>query len=715
AQQVAAGAARDGARRRQGHDRVERGTPGRCDAARGPRGARREPAGPARHRLNRWNINDLALDLTPGDKPKPGPIVAGESGPWRDRKDEDRFWYAPTAALVAPKAQETDPAKSPFRFTFRTVGHGPQGRPALQGRVRVTLEWAMAADTKAEWERMGSPRATPVPVEHLSVELLVPYRDPSGAAKVQAIRAGSVKPTDRGVVATIELTDEWARVAYGALAVPGFQERPAQVSVAYTFGGWVAVSPGKVHGAAALHVAPVATAVVRDRPLPVPNLSVIRPQVIIRPEIVAALKKRRYGWRTHGRAQNLELSLPCATFGALYVEETETGPRAVGCREAYQLGQAPSRIYERVDVAAAPAGTRVLRVLTSPGRFVVVPAAYRIGRYEAGEAGRAYRPAITLYSTIDADQPTNIQCVLSAGLQPDLPPDRRLRIEQELRAKHHPEPVIEHVTELPATVTFDWALPQSTGGWAAQVNAVRSWDGFHVTVTTNAAGILALQAILAHSGIHGSAGLTLADGTVLDLTLDLQLSKIVGPWSTGPVSAALDGSQALLRNEIDTEVAVSDMIVVGAGGAVDTVPVEVTLAPHAQHSVALAQGATQVIPVSSVRPTPASLAEIRAYVEDISVEVIFVNLVDLAARQLDSIEVTAGIRGLGGPQSAVFTGDGTAQPMRFVLALTALAADPVLEYRVTRTGGPSAGTGELRTWQLSTQGHVVSLTWEQIS
>jgi hypothetical protein len=695
---------------------------------------------------------------------RPGPVMVDPASPlWTDRFDPQRLWYAPRFSLVEPDPSAATVEESPFLFRFRRTGVDAQGRPGIEATVRLTLERGMSEATSAELESRGRPAAQPVSTGDLSVELLLPFRDQNGAAATQSVRASNVLQQGERLQATFQLLDGWARVCYAALATAEPGSDAARVSVAYTFGGWDPERAPLPVGAQMLHLAavsvdrrqtrdgggggvrvrfpggaielaeppePRASSRAGMRPpsaaaIPVAAMSAIRPELIIRPEVavrpeVAELvAQRRFAWRTYGRSAAVEVRMPCGPMGTLYIEDAPAGARAIGCQDASLLGQVPGRTYEPVALGAATAGIRVLRSLISPGRFVLVPGAYRIGRYEPSDVERAYRPTVLLYSTIDIEHPAQTQCVLAAALQPDVTPAQRFAIREELRSKHHPSPVVEDVTELSGNVRFTWALPGSSGGWSVSAEAIRTWDGFQVTLTTNAAGILALEGILARSGIHGTATIDLGSGASYDVGLDLELARIVGPPRSGPVESSPTRGGVSLRNRVEAPVAVKDVLAL-AHGSVEVVPVETVLAPDARHEVGLPSSTTESHPDVVVQPTAATLTEIRAYVEDVTAQVLFLALPDLASMGIQMLEVTARLAGTSSERSAVLTKETPSASLEFVLPLTTFAGDPVLEFRVRRTAAEgasdaAAGLTDWRQWRLSTQGHVVSLTRELIS
>jgi hypothetical protein len=454
---------------------------------------------------------------------------------------------------------------------------------------------------------------------------------------------------------------------------------------------------------------------VEPAPAPPPPVVVLPPlpPVVVPPPIVID-PVVRYWARTQGRVAALDVLVPCAEFGALYVEDVNGLDRPIGCQEAYQLGQAPRRVYEEVPVTAATGGTRVLRALTTPGRFVLVPGSFRIGRYEPGDGDRGYRPSMMLLSTIDVDHLANSKCVFAAGLLADVSPADRAAIERELRAKHHPAPVLTDVTELPAAVTITWALPRSSNGWTVTDESTRSVRGFQVVLTTDTAGVLALQRLLATAGIHGSASFELDDGLRLSSALALELDHIVGPESTGPLSVEMTGGVATLRNHVESPVAVSDVL---ADTGADLVPVAVdaVIAVGASVDVDVPNGTDRVLPVAFVQSTPGSLQEVRAYVEDITFELRFLDLARTADNAIATLDVTARMADDPHEEHVRLDAGAPSGTVEFVTPLTRFAATRRLEIRVDQVAPDGAVTrGAPFPWDLDTQGNFVSLTPELV-
>ena len=190
----------------------------------------------------------------------------------------------------------------------------------------------------------------------------------------------------------------------------------------------------------------------------------------VRPEMESAirlqdlLKRRRYAWQILGRSAALDAFFPCNTLGAFYRQDLGDRMTSIGCQDSFSLGQTAFRLYELIDDAALASPLyNVYRSLSQPGRFLILPSTYRITRYAPSEGERAYRPAIYLYSSLDAENQANNRCVVMATLQPDLSPWVRKDLEGKLARLHH-SPVMQYITQIDSQLTYTWSL---SGGSAS--------------------------------------------------------------------------------------------------------------------------------------------------------------------------------------------------------------------------------------------------------
>jgi hypothetical protein len=719
---------------------------------------------------------------------------------WVDSEDLSRFWYPPEFSLVQPDPSG-DPDSSPFQLTFHEAGHDSQGRPVLEGEAMFTLRRGISAATQAALQARGNPLAQPVRTIGLSVVLSLPVRDSSGQLR-QIDLPASVDDHGETIAARVALLNEYVRVAYGDLAIAGFQPNRAQLKVAYTFEAMVPaqevnlrlqyagkiaqtlvvytpVQPGEFGGrpymdaSRVAYRSPAADLVFRREaplaafgngrksgpsapgtPPPVRSSQVPRPvnsMVInavalnttatqpkletmaiahsgivgatpVRPEMESAirlqdlLKRRRSAWQILGRSAALDAFFPCTSLGVFYRQDLGDRMTSIGCQDSFSLGQTAFKLYELIDDAALASPLyNVYRSLSQPGRFLILPSIYRITRYAPSEGERAYRPAVYLYSSLDAENEANNRCVVMATLQPDLSPWVRKDLEGKLARLHH-SPVMQYITEIDSQLTYTWSL--SGGSASIQPQAAKLWDSFQVTLSTDLAGGLQLQAMLAHSGVSAGVSFKLADGTILQSSLVLDLTGLTGPWAGGPLETALHGTKATLTNHIERGVNVSDLEAYAADRSSQAVRVDRLLAAGESATIDLPFEAAEAYPVYTLQPGgPADLTEISSFVENIHTNVVFVNLISYANHNLKRLDLRARLKEAPGSETDVpISEDQPVGEAAFILPLTTYLGARTLQFQVTKTDNSDAVTATAwLEWDLTTLGNVVSLTWSLIT
>lgn len=680
-----------------------------------------------------WQIDDLVLSPASANQQSLHlPLIVGDAPLWPDRVDGTRFWYPPEFSLAIPEPLAT-PADAPFLFAFTVVGHDQQGRPGLEATLRMTLRMAMSTATRKEWEVRGRPRCEPVPTGGLSVLLAIPFRDDQGMGRTQTVAATDVRAVDGSVLCTFALTDQWARLAYGALGTRGFQASLARLDIAYYFSVYVPVDAAKTPICWGGKRAAIELGTLRGLPMAPhaerrPQLAaghvaslpaspavamhpVLRPpQVLVRPET--------YGVRTQGRTSSLEVFLSCSQFGQLYIQkgdpQTAQSDISIGCQDSFALGQISLRLYEALPLnigIGGPAFT-VYRSLQVPGRFLVLPAAYTVTRFEPADP-RAYRPAIYLFSNVDANHPERTNCILTATLRPAVTAASLRALLDTLRATVHPNPTLEWPTELQAQPVYSWAIPGGQPQIAAA--AVKTPEGFQVSFSAGIDQILLLKSMVETSGVIAGVAFTLADGTTLQSTLVVDLGRVDGPWDAGAVSVAVSAGVATLTNRIERAADIEDLFAYSNGVRVGIVPVDQRVAPQASFTVPLATGIDDATVTYTLADTPIGLEEIRTFIEDIFTNVVFVCVFDLAAAGLEKLIVEARIAGVAGDDTIVITPSVMSGDMSFVLPLTAYLTQSTLQYRTTVTAANGiARTGPWRDWRLDVRGNIVELEKDEL-
>jgi hypothetical protein len=599
---------------------------------------------------------------------------------------------------------------------------------------------------------MGSP----------SVILEVPFRE-SGSpdTRTHQFVADVDQAADGTLTARVDLLDDWVRLTYGALSAPGFQAQPARLRIAYAFRAYVPVRPQSdlaiVFGrkVARIEIGTLAERAVPGRPVfdpaavavrngaavlrltreagPRPRLRPERitvagggaaapsPHVVVapipgvvmlpRPPIVAPDppvrpdRPRQYVIQTIVREQVLDVVVPCSTHGGFYLQRTPQGDVPVGCQDVLRLGETDYRQYAELGDLATPA-FRVFRSLQQPGRFLVLPATYRITRYGPDEpADRAFRPAILLYGIVDRP-PDPDRYFLGASLQPDIGPCalRDLRRALVPLTPFGHEPVLDLPTDpnVQAATAFAWALPD--GIERPEVRQV--WDAFQVSVSTGLVNALALTTLIETSGLEGGVDFVLPSGMRLTSRLVLD-TRITGPWRTGPITVQADGTAATLVNRCEQALQVSEIVI---GPDDRRIAIAATVAPGASVTVPVDGAAGEACVNFTHVPAALKLSELNVFVEDVKANVMIVNVVAYANHGLTALEIAVRLQGTEHAYGLTLA-DGESGAIELTLPLTTYLHNQVLELQVTehRTTG-QAVPGPWRSWDLGHQGTVISLT-----
>jgi hypothetical protein len=445
--------------------------------------------------------------------------------------------------------------------------------------------------------------------------------------------------------------------------------------------------------------------------------ALLRPGVVIRPELrqSAALQQIirdvEFAQQTVVRAVPTDLLFPCTSLGAFYQERTGAKTHAVGCRDALLLGRTENRTHEEMP-ELADGKRRVFRSLQQPGRFLVLPTHYRIARRAASAGPRAFTPAIALYAVLDPDDDTKNRVMVEAALEADLPPYSRRELLLEL-ASYARAPELDYPTEMASDLRFVWGLP---GGLAIEPQAFRVPNGLQASIATDIAGALLLRDLLAGASVQAAVTFEMPDGVLLPSLLELNLGQITGPWETGPFEMTLRNDSLELINRIERPVDLIEILVLPPGGEPSRLPVERRITPGSAHAVSVPAGTTDALPVFAIPPAgAANLEEIRSVIDEVTTNVIFLDLVNYAEHGLARLEIRARLRDVPGTYQVEMTGSPGHGSIDLLLPLTTYLSQRTLEFEVRKT----FAVGRVETtpwlaWDLEHDGNVVSVTWSML-
>jgi hypothetical protein len=706
---------------------------------------------------NNWVVQDQVLLFPQPEIFSPDrPILDGDAEVLNSGNRTGTKFYLPRFVLVSDPAADVDSA--PFQFTFREVGHDNAGKPVLAGEVVFTLR-----------KQIPSGGTQEVAIEGLSISLILPMRDANGAPTTASFMA-DISEQNGVVTGHVSLTDQFVRLAYGDLAIENFQSDKAKLEIRYSFQGlqWEQLEPWDLPPTyEKINLTPIAlnriqasTLQTRGSFLNAENLvyksstadvqfrveksvpkksagdpahkrdlvsaAMLKPQVseytMIQPNALAAvahpqLVPRSYLVQiTQPVSVSIDIAFPCSDFGAFYRQNRGDKKVSIGCSNSFSLGQMPLKLYEEVtESVLSYSSCKIFRSLLQPGRFVILPKAYKITRFDESDAARKFKPSIYMFSTLDAASATNNRCTVLAALQPDIPLWVRKDVFRKLKAMSH-NPVIAFATEIESELSYTW---QISAGSHIETQVTKLWDCFQVALSTDLAGGLQLQAMLTNGGIAAHVDFRLTDGNKLgqgsDLVIDL--GAITGPFSTGPIKCEVLGNSASITNMIENSINVSEIAAYHLDGTSDLVPVDRKFAAGEAVSITLPPDTLECFPIYTLQAsTPSQLSEVSAFVENVHTNVVFVNLVNFANHTLSQLAVTLKFQSMAGSEKTL-TLNPTQQvaEANYTLPLTQFLQAQILQFQVSKTdtSGQVTQTGWI-TWDLKQRGNVISLTWDNI-
>lgn len=675
------------------------------------------------------------VDLGGRERPRSLPVIADPAAPLHgDRLTPSKRWYLPLLEFASPDPS-TSAEDAAFLFRFEPVGTSASGDVALAARVRVTLTAAPSAAAREAMTRLGV-TAAPVPLQDLTVTLSLPFIDSGTGRPARHELLGSAEMLGEKVVATFAAADQWVRLAYGVLAVPAAQGgEVARLAYGYRYECYRAAADGRLRPVAGSKqallafdwaspprvVGLVATTAVRrfDRAgepaagamlaRPVANPVLSRPVVATRP-VTVAIKPgvldpvidlpETYVREDRGATASVDVVAPCRQLGAFYQERRPEGWRAIGCRDAFGLGRLDYRLYDpRPELATE--WFEVHASLTQPGRFLVVPRAYRITRFPPAHT-RAYRPCAMVYAVLDAEQANAGRYYFTATVEPDIPPFAWRALRGRLAAYADWNTL---ALDLPTAVATRTELPAVTlSGSIAPPEVTEVGEGFHVVLRAGLPDALVLRTALERTGVLGTLAFHMGDGTRFESALDLHLARITGPWGVGPVSTErVEGSELRVVNRVEHAVDVTEVRGYTSPAVFETSPCERRLDPGEAAAVVAGAAAELTVVYAPVAPAAVTLEESRIFLEDVRFNVVFSCGVDFAARKIAALEVDVRLRGDETPTPVALS---TGLPRVGEVELVA----PIS--RVVEAGGPW-GVAEYRAMRVMESGERVQTAWRE--
>ena len=716
-----------------------------------------------------WFVDDMVLDHYKPAKPVSLPLVQNTSDTvWPDRFDKSLYWYAPEFSNDQPSPAGSAET-SAFLFDYEVIGATASGAPALKGIVRITLTASQPDKIKQMLRDSGNPTARMISIKNLSVALEVPFVDEHGVTRAHRFPA-TIKRQVSTFIATVELLNDWVRICYGALAIEGFQRDPARLLMSYTFpayssvtkndiqlvfGGKTALTPvlynaNEVANTKAAVFVDAATATVHmpagalklkreilyaqaepeslvadssARAMTALAHAAVQPAVkpialssaavVACPMLASAIlpeKQTRFVYRSIARQENLDAFYSCETLGMFYRKKTSEGAVPIGCRDALKLGHTVYRQYDEiVDLQHNHYG--VYRSLQQPGRFLVVPKTYAITRHAPGRE-MAYLPCGIFYSVIDTENEANNLVFFECSLEPDIPAFERKALENSLRS-YAQAPIVDYPTQVFSDADYRWTISEEL----SEPTVIEFGDSLRISLSNDLIGWHLMEGMLSTGGIKGVAEFKLADGSMLQSDLSLNLNRIIGPWERGPLQVTASGTAVQIVNRIEQPVTVTTLHRYDGGAAVDSLPVNVTLSKGQSHVVTVTNGAGEWYPEYFQQSASATtLQESRVFVENVTTNVVFFVLLNYANHGLQALEIRARLKDESGTYTVPLSGEPKKGDINIMLPLTDYLQARFLQFQVTKifTDATRSETDWI-DWDLLIDKNIITVYWDMIS
>lgn len=410
---------------------------------------------------------------------------------------------------------------------------------------------------------------------------------------------------------------------------------------------------------------------------------------------------------------------PCESVGHLYRRTVGGETEAIWCEDALRLREISFEPWNDVSTVLDTESRRyvqtVLQSRQQPGRYLVVPRTYRIGRREVPET-ETLRSEALVYSVAERES-TAVSYTFVVTLRPHVPEHVRRDLLDRLESRSSAEPVLAFPTEAADAVETDWWTTSTTEGEWAPITR-RGTNA--LTVMLSASDVTG-QVFLDHvrqAGLQGTATFELPDGNEHVVDLDAHLGRLTGPQTGTPVAIVETTTGLTLVNRTENDVDVPELRLYPADGAPHSVAVNETLAAGDSTAIPRPTPDGERVPVVVQRSFDAApVEELRTYVEHLTANLVFIDLVNHENHRMADLRVEARLSPDDPVRTVSMSGNPAVGEVGFSMPLTSVVgADPV-EFRATAmydVDHPEEQTPWLQ-WDLAERGPVVPITWELLT
>ncbi|GAB2659653.1 hypothetical protein GCM10027036_11600 [Flavihumibacter cheonanensis] len=629
------------------------------------------------HLLNNWSIA-----ISGAETIKNYPIVTDDSSQyWLNRWNQQEVLILTEPLLAIPNLQ-TPPEQAGFRFLFRNTGlTDSNGKPILEGSLQVTLSHIISESVKAKAEAAFPGKGiSAIQFDQISYLLTIPYVNDAQETVNLQLSPGKITMLDNGQTQLVfHLLNNAIRMCYAAIS--GTQPK-LKLQVAMAFSGYSKLEPQLLQLNSIVGTKLSLTKLNRGVKPAWNN----RIETLLQPVVLAQLIEPavQYKIQSYVRSKEVDLHFPCTEFGAYFQEESGGVLTAVGCKEAYKLGEVSAVLYTPIPSLESDQ-YKVYRSTNVPNEFLVVPTQYIIGRQSVEDNGRQLlKPMILLYSTLDAVSGTS-KWVLDATLIPDMSLIQRHTLKKACAKLTPYPPQIQYLTEIPmGTSEAVVSLDQMTG---TTTNIYPYGEYLRMTIETDISSILILLEMLKRDAINGLLSINLPEQEKYSTRIVPSLQQIGGEWNMGHCVFSYDGKGKLkLSNQTECRLQLS-----GITGLLDLEEEEeMELAAEMDAFGELEKTVPElgyqgfIADYRLVDPVPVELEQINQYIEDVQCQVIFICTSDLKEAGLATIEISFKLKGQTEPQKIELSAEERSQEVYIQMPVTHFLMERIIEYKISK-------------------------------
>lgn len=411
-----------------------------------------------------------------------------------------------------------------------------------------------------------------------------------------------------------------------------------------------------------------------------------------------------------------------ATSAQEWPSDDASGMRAIeaGDPRGSHLGAPSNRVnaerspvYEEL-TELAHAHYRILRDLRCDNSFLVLPERYCITRTEAGEA-HAYEPALSYFGATEASSTAGGLLRLNARVMPNMTRVERHQMMETLRRVAHGEPQVQYPSEVECGVTCHVRASGSPPRAVVEgARVTRDAAGFHVTLTTDAAGSPSFQDQLVGVGVFVDLHFEMEDRTILVSQIEINPQRSSGPWLGGPLEERREGDTVVLTNRIEHPLWIWEILVGSPARTAKIYAIGERLSPGETTRVRGVDPGQVVFPVYEQRSLGVRAGSHHPHQESRSV--VFVSSTNLHALGAKYLLIESRLEGSNEAPSICLSEKESVREVEYLLSPEQDLDEVILEFRVSAYS--SQGEIEEGHWQqrhLQGFGNIIEIGTSTIS